>query len=225
MRGDALGRNHVLGDALPHRAHGLHLVVPEIDLLARHRGFQGDVRQPSGHSGCGARWRRRCRRPGRRGWSGVRRRSRGRHTSCGDHRLDVLFADAPACARAPHGSEIDSMFLGHPAHERRAVNAAPVLRRGCGRSGRNRRCRSGGSRSRRRGRCRSSSSGSFRSRSGSFRLCRSRRRRCSRRACRVNHAHNRLNRHGLPFADLDLLQHAGRRRGNFRVHFVRGNFK
>ena len=45
------------------------------------------------------------------------------------------------------------------------------------------------------------------------------------RAGGVNHRHHRLNRHRLPFVELNFFQHAGGGRGNFGVHFIRGNFE
>src|SRR5262249_61711335 len=42
---------------------------------------------------------------------------------------------------------------------------------------------------------------------------------------RINHSDHRVDRHRLAFANLDLLQHARRRRWNFRVHLVRRNFE
>ncbi len=41
----------------------------------------------------------------------------------------------------------------------------------------------------------------------------------------IDHRDDGLNGHGLPFGDLNFFQHAGRRRRNFRVDFVGGNFE
>src|SRR6267142_1877348 len=49
---------------------------------------------------------------------------------------------------------------------------------------------------------------------------------CARRCSnRVDHGDHGLDRHGLPFRDLDFLQHAGRRGRDLRVHFVGGDFE
>ena len=44
MRRDPLRQHHVLGDALAHHAHRLHLVTAEIDALARHGRLEDGVR-------------------------------------------------------------------------------------------------------------------------------------------------------------------------------------
>jgi hypothetical protein len=41
----------------------------------------------------------------------------------------------------------------------------------------------------------------------------------------VNGSNDGVDRDRLAFLDLDFLQDAGRRRGNFRVHFVGGDFE
>ena len=56
-----------------------------------------------------------------------------------------------------------------------------------------------------------------RRRAGSFRR--------AARSGRVDHADDRLNRHGLAFADFDFLEHARRRRRNFRVNFIGRDFE
>ena len=45
------------------------------------------------------------------------------------------------------------------------------------------------------------------------------------RAAGFDHSDNRLDRHSLAFADFNFFQHARGGRGNFRVHFVGGNFE
>ena len=61
---------------------------------------------------------------------------------------------------------------------------------------------------------------------GRFAFCRGRRgRRRSGRAICVDHSHDSLDGHRLAFGDLDFLEHAGGRRGDFRIHFVGGDFK
>ncbi len=111
------------------------------------------------------------------------------------------------------------MFLGHAAHQRGAVNALTGARRCGGRSSRG----WSGSWYRRLGSRHLGSRGLCGcGRSG---LCRSRGRSSGRRPRSVNHADNRLDRHGLPFAKFDLLQHASSRRGNFRIHLVGGDLE
>src|SRR5712664_2926253 len=216
VRGHTLRRHHVLGDALPHGAHRLHFVIAEVHLFARHGRFERYVRLSAGDPRSGCRW----------WWRGPRRRCRSRSGvsrsgSSRDHRFDILLADSPARAGTLHTGKVDAVLLGHASYQRRTVNP---LARGTrrNRTSRNRR----GNRSRSRGprRCRSHGGRGFcRSRSGRSRFHWGRRRGCGAR--RINHANDRLNRHGLAFADLDLLQHARGRRWNFRVHLVSGNLK
>src|SRR5712664_73435 len=221
VRGNALRRHHVLGDALPHGAHRLHFVIAEVHLFARHCRFERYVHLSAGYPRRGGRWWWRGPRRRRRSGSGVSRRGGSRRGSSGDHRFDILFADSPTRAGTLHRGEVYAVFFGHTPHQRRTVNPLARGTRG-NRTSRNRR----GGRSRGRGprHCRCW-------RRSDRRFCRSRRSRLHGRWCRgrgarrINNADNRLNRHGLPFADLDLLQHARGRRWNFRVHLVGGNLK
>ena len=232
MRRNALGCHHVLGDSLAHGAHRLDFVIAKVNPLAWHSRFERDMNLRPGRSGSRDWSWGRCRRyqNGPRRWDGNYGRSRsGRSSRCRDHGFDVLLADAPARAGPLYRREVNTVFFGHAAYQRRTVNA-PTRRR-TRRRGRPVSYRHG-SRSRgswsscwrwgRRGRCRSS----HRRRSLSLRRSRGGRSRSgSRRTCSINHANDGLDRHGLAFSDLDFLQHACRRRRNFRIHFVSRNFK
>ena len=109
------------------------------------------------------------------------------------------------------------MLASHPANERGAADfVGPwrrLLRRGLG-AGSSDGDRAGlGSRG-------------GRGRSGCRRLLRLCFSRCgSSGAIRIDHGNDRLNRHGLALIHLDLFQHTGCRRRNFRVDFIRRNFK
>src|SRR6266851_8653539 len=205
VRGNTLRRHHVLGDALPHGAHRLHFVIAEVHLFARHCRFERYVHLSAGYPRRGGRWWWRGPRRRRRSGSGVSRRGGSRRGSSGDHRFDILFADSPARAGTLHSGKVDAMLLGHAPYQRRTVNPLARGTRG-----------SGCSRNRRGGRNRSpgpwwclgwSSGGRSLYGSGRSCLCRRWRRGCGAR--RINNADNRLNRHGLPFADLDFFQHTG----------------
>ena len=222
MRGNSLRRHHVLRDALPHGTHRMHFVIAEVHFFARHCRFERHVHLPARNSGCGCRWWRRWPRRYRRSRGGVSRRSSW-SASGRNGGLDVLFADSPTRPGTLNSGEVDAVLLGHAPHQRRTMNPLGCGTRGSGcNCGRNRR------RSRRpRRRWGRSSGGGDLCRRGRSRLRwrggRGRRRNCEAR--RIDDAHNGLNRHSLSFADLDLLQHARRRRRNFGVHLVRGNFK
>jgi hypothetical protein len=125
------------------------------------------------------------------------------------------------------------MFLGHAADQRRTVDTLTGWTRSCGARSRCNSCGSGcrGCRSSRLCRRYDLRPGGRRWCGGPRGLgrpwCRSWSRclrggRCLGRAVAggINHAHYGLNRHGLAFADFDLLQHASGRGGNFRVDLV-----
>ena len=60
VRGNMFGGHHVLGDPLPHGAHGLHFIIAEINFFAGHSGFEGHMSLSPGRAWSG-RWCR-CRR-------------------------------------------------------------------------------------------------------------------------------------------------------------------
>ncbi len=106
VRRDALREHHVLGDALAHHAHRLHLVTAEVDALARHRGLEDRVRHRGG-AGC------------------VRLPARARAAG-GDRRQNIALADAPAGSGAAHRGQIDVVLPRQPPHQGRAANRLAV---------------------------------------------------------------------------------------------------
>ncbi len=133
VRRNVLGGHHVLGNALAHHAHGLRLILAEIDPLARHGVLQHGMRQRAassrrrGRSRCWRRgeWRRRGK---RRCWSG------GFCAACRQSVQNIFLADAPARAASFHGRQIHVVFLRELADQRRAANflaVATCLLRGC----------------------------------------------------------------------------------------------
>ena len=142
-------------------------------------------------------------------------------------RFEVLLADAAARAGALHRREVDAVFLRHAANERRAVNARAFasgsgLRGGRWAAGF---AAAGGGAAAGFAACCVAGAAAFAG-SAAFAAGAGAGAAGLRRATsRIDHANNRLNRHRLAFADFNFLQHARRRRRNFRVDLIGGDFK
>src|ERR1700732_3969507 len=108
----------MLGDALAHDGHGLNFVMAEIHFLAGDGIFEHG--RASGTT-CGRR-------------SGSTRRSggssgSGRSSATFGGSQNVVFADASAGAGAGNLREVNILFAGNTAHQRRASNFFSTHRR------------------------------------------------------------------------------------------------
>ena len=189
--------------------------MAEIHFFARHGVFEDCGSAGAARGGWNSRGARRWR-CGSRSCAGRSRRS---GCAAALHGVEnVALADATAGAGAGNLGDVNIVFARDFAHEGRAANFFTTG--SCGGLRRGRCCRRCG---RFRGRRRSGRGGCGFRRSGRFfgRGWRG----ADRAVTGFNHRDHRLNRHGLAFADFNFFQHAGRGRGNLRVHLVRGNFE
>ena len=219
----------MLGDALAHHAHRLGFVVAEINPLARDGIFQRRMRDGASRPAA-ARLEQPERQRGSADGAAARRGRRGLRAARFDRGENIFLADAPARAAALHRGEIHVVFFGKLPDQRGTANflAVAALRRGGAGAAAGRWSGSGVGAAGWRWSGRSSGAAAALGAaafSGAGGRARSGGRSGSRRACRIDHGDHRLDRHGLPLVDLDFLQHAGRGRRNFRVHFVGRNFE